>query len=108
MTVTVLSKTPPGGRCSLYIQFAEELARRFNLKAEVDYLEVATESGHCPPAMLLRGEVILPSDGVIISPKDVCHKLEKMGFGKEEVAELHGALEEIQENLFAETGKGIV
>lgn len=102
MTVTILSKNPPGGRCSLYSRYAEELSRRFDLDVQINYLETPPEDGCCPPAILVRGAEVTASDGVIISPEDLCEKLAVMGFEAAKLAELRAALEQILENLFAE------
>lgn len=102
MTVTILSNTPPGGRCSLYIRYAEEISRRYDLNVEINYLASPPEDGCCPPAILVRGEAVCPSDGVIISPEDVCGALAGMGFDATGLDALRDALERIQEDLFTE------
>jgi hypothetical protein len=69
MKVTVVSKDPPGGRCTLYLRYAEVIAD--GCGAEVETVYPATGSAIEPPALLVDGRLIAPSDGLILSPMDV-------------------------------------
>lgn len=59
--VTVLSKQPPGGRCSLYLRYAETLRERFGLDIEVRYCE--GEQAGAAPALLVEGAPWNPPTG---------------------------------------------
>lgn len=69
MKVTIVSKNPPGGRCTLYLRYAEVIAE--GCGAEVEAVYPATANGIEPPALLVDGRPIAPSDGLILSPTDV-------------------------------------
>ncbi|HDK37809.1 MAG TPA: hypothetical protein ENG92_02175 [Thiolapillus brandeum] len=102
--ITTLSKQPPGGRCTLYIRYAEAASRHPAISHEVKYKETDEESPPAP-SMLIDGQVIEPSDGVILSPEDVVHGLkEKMP--DKELDDLRSALETVQECLMEEWTNG--
>ncbi len=63
--VTILSKDPPGGRCSLYLRYAEGLREAVGYQPEVRYCD--GNAAVPPPAMLVGDVLITPSDGVIVS-----------------------------------------
>lgn len=69
MKVTVVSKDPPGGRCTLYMRYAETIAE--GCGAEIEIVYPATGSELEPPALLVGGRLIAPADGLILSPMDV-------------------------------------
>lgn len=69
MKITIVSKDPPGGRCTLYMRYAEAIAE--NCGAGIETITPGTGSELEPPAMLVDGCLIAPSDGVILSPMDV-------------------------------------
>lgn len=89
-TVTVLSKQPPGGRCSLYLRYAEALHHALGLQPEVRYYD---GSANLPPPVMLVGDVVVaPSDGVIVSPEDLARSLIDR-LGEAEIAALRQVLE---------------
>ena len=69
--ITVISKQPPGGRCTLYMRFAEVIGQRAGLDTLVKYCGAEAGERHLPPAMLIGETLIEPSDGVIITPEDL-------------------------------------
>lgn len=75
--VTVCSKNPPGGRCRLYIAYAESLAALLGMTARVAYdpEEMAAE----PPALLVGGHPIAPEDAFILTPEDIVAGLGALG-----------------------------
>jgi len=97
--ITILSKQPAGGRCSLYLRYAETLRERLGLELEVHYCEDSAEVP--PPAMLIEDQLIAPADGVILSPEDIAEKLRDR-LPEDEVAELCRLLEATQERWMEE------
>ncbi len=77
MRITVISKAPPGGRCTLYLGYARTLAACF--RAEVEVLHPAPQADLQPPAMLVDGQPISPADGVLLSPEDIHRGIAKIG-----------------------------
>ncbi len=71
MTVTVISKDPPGGRCTLYTRYAEALSRHSGLPVNIHYPGDKPGDGIAPPALVIRGKLVTPADGVIVSPDDI-------------------------------------
>lgn len=99
--VTVLSKQPPGGRCTLYIRYAEAISRYLSVHFQVKYCESDGEDANQPPALLIRENLIKPSDGVIVSPEDLIESLSD-SYAKEKLNHLHQILDAVQEQLMEE------
>ena len=97
--ITILSKQPAGGRCSLYTRYAETLRETLDLEFEVHYCEDGAEIP--PPAMLIGDTLIAPSDGVIVSPEDIAKNL-RDGLPEDEVTEFARLLEATQERWMEE------
>jgi cystathionine gamma-synthase len=88
--ITILSKQPPGGRCSLYLRYAEALHQALGLQPEVRYCD---DSAAVPPPAMLVGDVLVtPSDGVIVSPGDIAQSLRDR-LDETEIAQLRQVLE---------------
>jgi len=79
MKVTIVSKAPPGGRCTLYLGYARTIADCFG--AEVEIVHPAPEAEVQPPALLVDGRLIAPADGIILSPEDVHDAVTEVGIG---------------------------
>lgn len=77
MKLTVVSKDPPGGRCTLYTRYAEAVAE--GRGAEVEIVYPAAGGAVDPPALLVDGRLIAPGDGLILSPMDVYTGLSALG-----------------------------
>lgn len=67
----VLSKAPPGGRCTLYAGYLQRLAEGLGLEAEVVLTAYSDPHGQGFPALLLDGQPVQPADGVVLSPEDL-------------------------------------
>ncbi len=76
LDVRVISQQPPGGRCSLYAEYAEAL--RQCLGAEVETVFSAERCAHGAgfPALWLNGQAVQPADGVILMPEDILQVLD--------------------------------
>ncbi len=100
MKITVVSKAPPGGRCSLYLGYARALAE-FHA-AEVEIVYAGPDAELQPPVLMVDGRLIFPADGLILTPGDVGLGLTRMGAA---IAD-HVELLEILETAEAEFMKG--
>jgi hypothetical protein len=98
-TITVMSKQPPGGRCSLYMRYAEALRERLGLEVEILYGDGG--AGVPPPAILIGDTQVVPSDGVIVSPEDFAGSLHSR-LPQAEVEALIRLLEATQERWMEE------
>lgn len=106
MTVTVVSKSPPGGRRTLYARYAEAIADRFHLTVDIHCPGETSGDGPDPPALVIRGVVAAPSDGVIVAPGDIGRALAEAGLGDDRLAACLGVLEKIQDDLITEQMNG--
>lgn len=97
--IKVLSKQPPGGRCTLYTLYAEELSSSLGLARRVVYSDCPDAHGDGFPALLVKGVALQPSDGVILSPEDVCAGLTSIGLDLSAMPNLAARLEAIQERF---------
>jgi cystathionine gamma-synthase len=79
MTVTVVSKSPAGGRCTLYARYAEALAGHYGLSVDLHCPGETAGEGPPPPALVIRGLLVVPSDGVIVAPEDIVATLASAG-----------------------------
>ena len=97
--VTILSKQPPGGRCSLHMRYAETLHQRLGIEFEVRSCDDGAEVP--PPAMLIGDILVAPSDGVIVSPEDIAESLRDR-LPEHAVTDLGRLLEATQEQWMEE------
>lgn len=97
--VTVMSKQPPGGRCSLYMRYAQTLQEALGVACDVRYCDATAVVP--PPAMLVGNVLVAPSAGVIISPTDLARSLGDQ-FGSARADELRRLLEQTQERWMEE------
>ena len=101
--LTVMSKQPPGGRCSLYLRYAETLRDRFGVDTEVQYCE-GERAGEAP-TMLVEGVVVEPADGVIVAPEDLVQGL-RGHFDVAVIDTITAALDKTQETWMEEWSDG--
>jgi len=99
--ITVLSKQPPGGRCTLYIRYAKAISRHMGVDFQMKYCESDEKDADTPPALLIGGTRIEPSDGVIVSPDDLFKGLGSHS-KSDKLIELHRILDAIKEQLMEE------
>jgi len=98
-TVTIIAKQPPGGRCSLYLRYAQALNQALGFATEVRYGDEGASAA--APAMLIGDRLITPADGVIVSPEDIAVSCSDY-LREDEVAELRRLLEVTQEQWMDE------
>lgn len=97
--IKVISQNPPGGRCTLYALYAEELASCLGLSKRVIHSDCRDAHGDGFPSLVLKGVVLKPSDGVILSPEDICAGLESAGIDLSVLPGLAARLEATQERF---------
>ncbi len=77
--VTVVSKTPPGGRCELYNRMLFEVVRAYR---NVSYTLVPADiyDGEAdPPVVLVGRRRVEPEDGVMVTPDELLAALKAEG-----------------------------
>lgn len=97
--VVVISKTPAGGRCTLYMGYAEEIAKSFGFAYRVDYPQDES-STPAPPALVINGTVLEPADGLILAADEVTAGLRRLGLPVD--AQLEEHLEAAEERVLGE------
>ena len=102
-SIKVMSKQPPGGRCSLYMRYADVLRRR--LGGEIEVLYCGETDAVPPPALLIGDRQVAPSDGVILSPEDIAASFRDR-FAEPETTELTHALQAAQDQWMEEWADG--
>jgi cystathionine gamma-synthase len=102
MIITV-SKSPPGGRCTLYARYAEAVSRHFGLTVDIHCPGNEPRKGPPPPAIVIQGLVVEPFDGVIVAPEDIVAVLAKAGLC-DRLDDYRAELERIQDDFLTEQG----
>ncbi len=97
--IKVLSQHPPGGRCMLYVRYAEELSSSLGLAKRVIHTDCRDAHGEGFPAMWVNGVALQPSDGVILSPEDIHAGLATIGVDPSAAPDLLARLEAILEHF---------
>lgn len=95
LEVAVRSNQPPGKRCKLYMAYAAELGE--SLGFEVSILFPNWGEQPAPPALIVGGTVVQPSDGVTVSPDDVVRTVERFAPALN-VRELRARLERVRQS----------
>lgn len=96
MKVVVILESPPGGRCRLYLRYAQAHASRHGWGQVVLFPEGSPPGAPALPALMIAGQVVLPADGVIVSPEDIVRVLGELGANNvaEDVATLLGTIQD--------------
>jgi cystathionine gamma-synthase len=97
--IKVISQHPPGGRCTLYALYAEELEGCLGLSKRIIHSDCRDAHGEGFPSLVLKDVVLKPADGVILSPEDIYAGLENAGIDLSAVPDLAARLEAIQERF---------
>lgn len=97
--IKVVSRQPPGGRCTLYAGYVREISLQLGISVTVAYHVDDPDAGPPPPALLINGQELQPSDGVILSPDDVVRSLTDAGVDVGSAPDLLCRLEEVQERM---------
>ena len=100
--IKVLSQQPAGGRCTLYARYAGELSSSLGLAMRVIHTDCRDAHGEGFPTLRVNGVVLQPSDGVILSPEDLCAWLANTGMDLSACPDLASRLEVILECFLEE------
>jgi hypothetical protein len=98
--ITVVSKTPPGGRCEFYDRVFFEIVKAFK---NVYYTLIPSElfeGDVSPPAVLLNGDLVEPEDGILLTPDELLRALKEKGaVPRDEVEQLKSKLEKAYDSF---------
>lgn len=97
--VRVISQQPPGGRCSLYADYAEALRQCLDAQVDVVFSAERCAHGEGFPALWLNGQPLQPADGVILMPEDILQRLG--GIAPEQTTRLAASLNAALEAMLA-------
>jgi len=84
LIVTVLSNNPAGGRCSLYTNYAQELASLLGFDIQTIYPDESHKLS--APGLLVDDRPVIPDDGLIIDSNDICKAIEQSDFNINDIA----------------------
>jgi cystathionine gamma-synthase len=101
VTVTVISRSPAGGRCTLYARYAQALSEHYGLTVDIHCPGNEPREGPPPPALVIRGQAVEPSDGVIVSPEDIVAVLARAGLC-ERLEDCQAELDRVQDEFLNE------
>ncbi len=71
MIVSLLLNDPPGGRCRLYRAYATVLVEHTGAHCVERFDGLPAQPHIRAPAILIDGDPVAPSDGVIVAPHDI-------------------------------------
>lgn len=74
-TIHVEANNPPGKRCNLYIRYAEKIGRHFGTSFSAHFHSPHPVHGRITPVLLVGGMVLVPANGEVLLPQDVCAAL---------------------------------
>jgi cystathionine gamma-synthase len=84
ITLSVVSRQPPGGRCTLYMHLTDIVAEVAGGRSELLYPQPRFPHPERPvppaPALLINGEPVPPGDGVLLTPEEICAAVVAAGF----------------------------
>lgn len=86
----------------LYALYAEELSSSLGLAMRVIHTNCRDAHGEGFPSMRVNSAILQPSDGVILSPEDVCAGLANAGVDLRAAPDLGARLEAILERFLEE------
>jgi len=95
----VISQQPPGGRCTLYARYAQELSSSLGMEMDIVHTDCRDAHGEGFPSLLLNGIALQPSDGVILSPADIHAELARLAPHLTDGQNILQRLEAIQDNF---------
>lgn len=102
MAIVVISQNPPGGRCTLYARYANAISDVLGWSHQVVHSECRDAHGEGFPSLQIRDAAIQPTDGVILTPEDICAFL-TAELDAERLAILTARLETVLETFLAES-----
>lgn len=103
--IQVISQHPPGGRCTLYARYANAISSGLGWNHQVVHSDCRGPHGEGFPSLWVSDTALKPSDGVMLSPEDICTHLTQMSVGNALVVELRSNLETLL-NDFLENWTG--
>lgn len=104
MDILVISRNPPGGRCTLYARYAETLGKATGRNVAVIFSELGDAHGEGFPCLQLGGVAVQPGDGVILAPEDICSVL-AAELEAEQLAAVTALMDAVLETFLAENSE---
>lgn len=74
-TIHVEANNPPGKRCTLYIRYAEKIGQHLGTPFSAVFHSPHSVQGRIAPALLVGGVALVPANGEVLLPRDVCAAL---------------------------------
>jgi cystathionine gamma-synthase len=74
-TIHIEANNPPGKRCTLYLRYAEKIGQHLGTPFSAIFHSPHPVQGRIAPALLVKGVVLVPANGEVLLPQDVCAAL---------------------------------
>lgn len=71
----VEANNPPGKRCTLYIRYAEKIGQHLDAPFSAIFHSPHPVRGRIAPALLIGGVALVPANGEVLVPQDICAAL---------------------------------
>lgn len=91
--IRVISEQPAAGRSSLYLAYAEVMARLLGATVVTEYSGHRDAHSYGFPSLLINDLPVIPADGTMLMPSDLVSELQVWGKSAWELTELAEALE---------------
>jgi cystathionine gamma-synthase len=75
----LISRQPPGGRCTLYADYLRQISLHLAVPVTVSCHFEPPHDAPRLPALVVHGKAVEPADEVVLSPDDVCARLAEVG-----------------------------
>jgi len=105
LDICVISKNPPGGRCTLYAGYAQALQLHLPANLDLRYSDHQDAHGEGFPSFLIDDEALQPADGVILMPDDILAALQQRNIPIPDIAILTVALEAPLNDMLEASGE---
>jgi len=105
LSICVISKNPPGGRCTLYAGYAQALQLHLPANLDLRYSNTQDAHGKGFPSFLIDDEALQPTDGVILMPDDILAALQQRNIPIPDITILTAALEAPLNHMLEDSGE---
>lgn len=73
--IHVEANNPPGKRCTLYLRYAEKIGQHLGTPFSALFHSPHPVQGRIAPSLLVGGVALVPANGEVLLPNDVCAAL---------------------------------
>ncbi len=104
--IKIIVQNPPGGRCTLYKRYAVLLESMLGMQYSIVLSERRNAHGEGYPSLVLCGQVLMPADGIMLTPEDIHAALLAAGIDLQAAPDLLQRMEALHEVFMEELEAG--